>query len=95
MRQHNWNVRAEALPRNLITAPRAGFATARAQRYRSPSSSVHAKGRADEMQQLDDTTLWKCGNQQGIERVYSSPKCPQSSYIGAVLMPTNVTTGIE
>ena len=38
------------LPRNLIAAPRVGFATARVQTYRSPSSLVHAKGRAGEIQ---------------------------------------------
>jgi len=54
MRQRISSGRAEALPRNFIAAPRAGFKTARARRYRSPSS-VHAKGRGGEMQQLDDT----------------------------------------
>ena len=41
--------RAVALPRNLIAVPRAGFTTARVRRYRSPFSSVHAKGRAGEI----------------------------------------------
>jgi len=47
--------RAVALPRNLIVVPRAGFTTARVQKYRSPFSSVHAKGGAGEIQQLDVT----------------------------------------
>jgi hypothetical protein len=41
--------RAVALPRNLIAVPRAGFTTTRVRRYRSPFSSVHAKGRAGEI----------------------------------------------
>ena len=47
--------RADALPRNLIAAPRAGFTMARVRRYRSLSSSVHAEGRAGEIQLLNDT----------------------------------------
>jgi hypothetical protein len=41
--------RAGALPRNLIAVPRAGFTTAEARRYRSPSNLVHGKekGRRD------------------------------------------------
>jgi hypothetical protein len=46
---------AVVLPRNLIAVPRAGFTTARVRRYRSPFSTVHAKGRAGEIQQLDVT----------------------------------------
>jgi len=42
------------LPRNLIVDPRAGFTMARVRRYRSPFSSVHAKGRAGEIQQIND-----------------------------------------
>ena len=49
------NGHAVALPRNLIAVPRAGFTTARVRRYRSPFSSVHAKGEAGEIQQLDVT----------------------------------------
>ena len=41
--------RAAALPRNLIAVPPAGFTTARVRRYRSPFSSVHAKGRVGEI----------------------------------------------
>ena len=41
--------RAVALPKNLIVVPRAGFTTTRVRRYRSPFSSVHAKGRAGEI----------------------------------------------
>ena len=54
--------RAVALPRNLIAVPRAGFTTARVRKYRSPFSSVHAKGRAGEIQQLNDTA------QQEVEK---------------------------
>ena len=46
--------RAVALPRNLIAVPRAGFTTARVRKYRSPFSLVHAKGRAGEIQQIND-----------------------------------------
>ena len=46
--------RAVALPRNLIVVPCAGFTTARVRRYRSPFSSVHTKGRAGEIQQIND-----------------------------------------
>ena len=61
--------RAVALPRNLIAVPRAGFTTARVRRYRSPFSSVHAKGRAGEIQQLDDTAQQEVEKWQGIQRV--------------------------
>ena len=54
--------RAVALPRNLIAVPRAGLMTARVRRYRSPFSSVHAKRRAGEIQQLDDTTQQEMEN---------------------------------
>ena len=62
--------RADALPRNLISAPRVGFTTARVRRYRSPSSSVHAKGRAGEIQQLDDTAQREVEN--GREKLRES-----------------------
>jgi len=62
--------RADALPRNLIAAPRAGFTTARVRRYRSLSSSVHAEGRASEIQQLDVTAQREVGKwQRNLERV--------------------------
>ena len=61
--------RAIALPRNLIAVPRAGFMMARVRKYRSPFSSVHAKGRAGEIQQLDDTAQQEVEKWQGIQRV--------------------------
>ena len=60
--------RAVALPRNLIAVPRAGFMTARVRRYRSPFSSVHAKGRAGEIQQLDVPAQQEVEEWMGIER---------------------------
>ena len=73
--------RAVALPRNLIAVPRAGFTTARVRRYRSPFSSVHAKGRAGEIQQLDVTAQQEVEEWLGIERF--SPEYFQSTNIGA------------
>jgi hypothetical protein len=41
--------RADALPRNLIPGPHAGFTTAKAQRSRSPVSSCTSKSRAGKL----------------------------------------------
>jgi hypothetical protein len=41
--------RANALPRNLITVPRAGFTTAKVQRSRSPVSSCTSRSRASKL----------------------------------------------
>ena len=62
--------RAVALPRNLIAIPRAGFTTARVRRYRSPFSSVHANGRAGEIQQLDVTAQQEVEEWLGIKRYF-------------------------
>ena len=76
--------RAVALPRNLIAVPRAGFTTARVRRYRSPFSSVHAKGRAGEIQQLNDTAKQDMEEWLGIKRVL--PEYFQSTNIGAAAL---------
>ena len=72
--------RAVALPRNLVAVPRAGFTMARVRRYRSPFSSVHAKGRAGEIQQLNDTAQQDMEERLGIKRVL--PEYFQSTNIG-------------
>ena len=56
-------------PETLLP-PRAGFTTARVRRYRSLSSSVHAEGRAGEIQLLNDTAQQEVEKwQRNLERV--------------------------
>jgi hypothetical protein len=57
---------------------------ARVRRYRSPFSSVHAKGRAGETQQLDVTAQQEVEEWLGIKSV--CPECFQSSHIGAAAL---------
>ena len=75
---------AVALPRNLIAVRREGFTTARVRRYRSPFSSVHAKGRAGEIQQLDVTAQQEVEKWMGIERFL--PEYFQSTNIGVAAL---------
>ena len=76
--------RAVALPRNLVVVPRAGFTMARVRRYRSPFSSVHAKGRAGEIQQLDVTAQQEVEEWMGIES--QLPEYFQSTNIGTAAL---------
>jgi hypothetical protein len=57
---------------------------ARVRRYRSPFSSVHAKGRAGEIQQLNVTAQQKMEEWLGIESLFS--KYFQSTNIGAAAL---------
>ena len=76
--------RVVALPRNLIAVPRAGFTTARVRRYRSPFSSVHAKGGAGEIQQLDVIAQQEVEEWLGIKICF--PEYFQHTNIGAAAL---------